>query len=121
RELRAPPFSLSPDALQWLMRQPFPGNVRELENLLHRAAVLAEGSRLEIHDFMEPSINFATSAQAETPPNAAFALDGKLDALQRQEIEQALSAQRWNRSAAARQLGLTPRALRYRLSKLGIA
>jgi two-component system response regulator PilR (NtrC family) len=112
RELHAAPFTLSPSALHLLERHAFPGNVRELENLLHRACVLAEGSRLETRDFPELS--------APAIPLHPTTLDAKLDSLARHEIEHALATQRWNRSAAARQLGLTPRSLRYRLHKLGM-
>jgi two-component system response regulator PilR (NtrC family) len=119
-ELRSAPFVLSAAALERLAAHPFFGNVRELDNLLQRACALAEGPRLELGDFVE-SLQNTMAEPSLTPPLAqAPPLNWQLDELARHEIEHALAAQRWNRSAAARQLGLTPRALRYRLHKLGM-
>jgi two-component system response regulator PilR (NtrC family) len=116
RELRTAPFALSPAARHLLDSHAFPGNVRELENLLQRACVLADGPELQARDFAE----LVRSAVVPGPVAASATLDTRLGNLARHEIEQALTAQHWNRSAAARQLGLTPRALRYRLRKLGM-
>jgi two-component system response regulator PilR (NtrC family) len=130
--------TLTEAALARLAAHSFPGNVRELENLLERAVALSEGGRIDVAD-LEPGAAGATGAEAgagETPRTPApvaqrepeladtlpgdAPLDAALGALERQRILEALEQTRWNRTAAARLLGITLRALRYRLEKLGI-
>ncbi len=105
---------LSPDALALLARHDFPGNVRELENMLERALTLCEGKRIETGDFHLP--------QSAPPGSAAEerGLGNYMDEVERQKILEALEATRWNRTQAAKRLGISFRALRYRLEKLGI-
>jgi len=127
-------------ALACLAHHPFPGNVRELENLLERAVALSEGGRIDVADLEldaapapevatgDPDLTVTEPGDRPPPwpggslprtPDAA-PLDAALGALERQRILAALEQTRWNRTAAARLLGLTLRALRYRLEKLGI-
>ncbi len=109
---RAPP-SLAADALAALQRHSFPGNVRELENLLERAMTLGEGPELAAADL-----------QLRKPPAPAGSDDtplaGQLQDLERQSILGALEQTRGNRTAAAEVLGMTFRQLRYRIKKLGL-
>ncbi len=105
---------LSPDALQALQRHPFPGNVRELENILERAITLCEGDQLSARDLQLPEVNTEPTGRTSKP------LGDMLGDIERQAIIKALEETRWNRTAAARKLGMSLRSLRYRLSKLGL-
>jgi two-component system, NtrC family, response regulator PilR len=131
REHRRPPH-LTADALHWLAQQPFEGNVRALENLLERAIALTDGDLLGISaltDFpdtgsytppVEPggahpgTAPVVKSTWGAAPPSSA------LEAEEQRQVLTALETTRWNRSEAARRLGLSLRQLRYRLSKWGV-
>ncbi len=104
-------------AMQRLRRYAYPGNVRELENILERASALCEAGCITTADLMLPA---DTPASDPAEPHGDIPLEDYLADIERQRILTALEATRWNRTAAARQLGLSFRALRYRLAKLGI-
>jgi two-component system response regulator PilR (NtrC family) len=115
-----PAVRLSDDALQALKAYAFPGNVRELENVLERALALCSGEAIGADDLLlDPSdIGEASHAAPETP--GAAPLQDYLDRVERHVIEEALEKTGGNRTAAARALGVTFRSLRYRLERLGI-
>ncbi|MBN2362449.1 MAG: sigma-54-dependent Fis family transcriptional regulator [Deltaproteobacteria bacterium] len=110
--------SIDPELLGALQRYLFPGNVRQLENWIERAVVLAAGPVLTAEDFppalFEPAV-------ATPPPASASAGSGDLEtqvaALEIQMIRSALGRHSGNKSAAARDLGLTERAIRYKIAK----
>ncbi|WP_236175525.1 sigma-54-dependent transcriptional regulator [Pseudomonas pseudonitroreducens] len=111
--------TVSADALEKLKSYRFPGNVRELENMLERAYTLCENDIIQPHDLR--------LAEASAPDNGGEAslaqidnLEDYLEDIERKLIMQALEETRWNRTAAAQRLGLTFRSMRYRLKKLGI-
>ncbi len=114
----APP-RLSAPALAALQDYHFPGNVRELENIIERAATLCEGKVIDVADL---ALKEATTAPDEIPIDGPGHgdLEQVLEQQERQIIRRALEKHRWNRTATARELGLTLRQLRYRLDKLGI-
>ncbi len=112
-------FRISTAALSLLETYDFPGNVRELDNLLQCACALAESPELQACDFAS-LLPREREVIAVEESSLRISLPHKLSSLAQQEILQALHHCRWNRTAAARQLGLTPRALRYRLQKLGL-
>lgn len=110
------PPKLSDAALKALGFYAFPGNVRELENILERAMALRSGEQIEIDDLqLEPEevAGGALGRGSET-------LDDYLNRLERQAILEALQKTEGNRTAAARLLGVTFRSMRYRLERLGI-
>ncbi len=138
---RATP-ELASDALQALEAYPFPGNVRELENILERALALADGQRIHAADLRLPAVPNAQPAAVaaaftganqpaggpapvdprNTNPRdtASTALPSYIEEIERAAIQQALQESRYNKTKAAAALGITFRALRYKLKKLGI-
>lgn len=108
--------ALSSDALKALQQYNFPGNVRELENILERAFTLCASGIIQTADLQlpitKPLPNISTATQAP--------LENYLDTLEKEAIVNALEKTRWNKTAAAKALGITFRALRYRLTKLGL-
>ena len=130
----APPPYLSDEALASLGQQAFPGNVRELENLLHRAVTMAESDRIETDDLGLDEAAAGDSAWQALEPLAAGLTDvpavadvalpadlvAYLDGLERHVIVRALERHRFNRTAAGAALGLSLRQMRYRMARLGI-
>ncbi len=107
---------LEQDACMALLNYPFPGNVRELENMLERAVTLCASGRIG-----EGDLNLKPAADDTIAPvPTAGNLGSRVEDVQRQAIIQALSKTRYNKTAAAKLLGLSLRQLRYRIEKLGI-
>ena len=131
---------LTPAALARLARHDFPGNVRELENLLHRVVALSGGGRVDVDDLGLPGGGVpappavppvaAPAAAAGTGPAGPVGPTGEpplpadlmahLDEVEREVLVRALALHRGNRTAAAAAIGLTLRQMRYRMSRLGV-
>ncbi|MES9850871.1 MAG: sigma-54 dependent transcriptional regulator [Candidatus Thiodiazotropha sp. L084R] len=116
RESGSKKSKLSSSALKKLKGYNFPGNIRELENILERSVTLLEGSNLEEDDLHLPT-NQKSNRSEEVSKRP---LGDKMEQVEREAIIEALEKTRWNRTAAAKKLGMTLRSLRYRLEKFGI-
>ena len=111
--------TLSPAALTALKQYDFPGNVRELENILERAIALCDGAVIETDDLNLPMNTTRICAEADFDPTQ-ISLENYLEKIEKQAISNALEKSRWNKTAAAKQLGMSFRSFRYRLKKLDI-
>jgi len=142
-----PPPRVSEEALAHLRSHDFPGNVRELENMLHRALALSSsesigveelgaqtwpapvGEAMEVQPSSPPTVDqpdeVPVAAAPAVPPSPAAealpaSLEAYLDSVERAILEQALARHRFNRTAAGASLGLSLRQMRYRMARLGI-
>ncbi|OWL88991.1 sigma-54-dependent transcriptional regulator [Halopseudomonas aestusnigri] len=116
---KRPAPAVTEAGMERLLNYRFPGNVRELENALERAFTLCEGQQIDANDLWLSAC--PSAAQDDTPDFSQIDhLEDYLDNIERQAITQALEETRWNKTAAAKRLGLTFRSLRYRLKKLGL-
>jgi DNA-binding NtrC family response regulator len=118
KELGTPAREISPAAMERLIAHPWPGNVRELENTIERSLVLASGNVLQPADIrLEPPRSTAAVPSQQMP----LLPEGEtLEHWEQMMIREALRRANGNKSQAARMLGLTRNALRYRLSQMGM-
>jgi two-component system response regulator PilR (NtrC family) len=122
RRMKIDPPRIDPAALMALQSHAFPGNVRELENVLERALTLCVGGiitedNIRLRAAARPDVGFAPPP---VPASGGGALGEQLEDIERDAIVKALEKTRYNKTAAAKLLGMSFRALRYRIKKLGI-
>ncbi len=117
-----PHLRISKSALQAMQAYRFPGNVRELENILERAMTLCDGNTIQVDDLHLPGSNpdFTDTVVIDKAAGLEQGLDPALNNQEREAIIKALEQTRYNKTAAAKLLGISFRALRYRIKKLGI-
>jgi two-component system, NtrC family, response regulator PilR len=109
--------AISDEAMQLLASHDYPGNVRELENVIERALTLCDGGVIRPQDV---ELRGPPTYEETVPPHRPGTLPQTLEDMERASIRKALEDARYNKTAAARALGISFRALRYRIKKLGI-
>jgi len=144
-EYQVPKPKVSPEAMTSLLGYQFPGNVRELQNILERAITLCEGDTITVDDLNITSetatvvvqeiakterfddateeiseTELSETSTAQNLPEDAESLESYMEDVEKSAIVRALESTRWNKTAAAKKLGITFRALRYKLKKLGL-
>jgi two-component system, NtrC family, response regulator PilR len=124
RRSNSDPPQLAPEAIEMLQSYAFPGNVRELENVLERALTLCGDGLITSEHIKVRGTPRPPNAEMQPPTTAVVEGDGalgdKLEDMEREAIIKALEKTRYNKTAAAKLLGMSFRALRYRVKKLGI-
>lgn len=118
-------ISIEQAALAKLSDYNYPGNIRELENILERAAALCENAQIKVADVELPTQIVQPSEQEDSPTDSSISfsqdqLEDYLENKEKQAIVAALEKTRWNKTAAAKLLGISFRQLRYRLKKLNL-
>lgn len=114
------PARLAGDAAALLQSHGFPGNVRELENILERATTLAEGEVIHAADIHLQSPAEQDEHEPATAPAPGQPLGKHIEEVEKEAIKKALEQARYNKTAAAKLLGMSFRQLRYRIKKLGL-
>lgn len=110
--------TISREAFDAMMKYDFPGNVRELENLMERAVILCRGSQITLDDL--PQHIFLSNGSIPEDSDTVQGLEQQVESLERRAIVAALRKAGGNQSKAARQLQITERKLRYKIQKYGI-
>jgi two-component system response regulator PilR (NtrC family) len=118
RRMKIAPPVIARDALGALISYAFPGNVRELENILERAITMSTGGEIRVEDIQLRPSSLGSHSMADGPSGGP--LGDHLEEVERDAILKALEQTRYNKTAAAKMLGMSFRALRYRIKKLGI-
>ncbi|MEQ8459784.1 MAG: sigma-54 dependent transcriptional regulator [Sandaracinaceae bacterium] len=113
-------LELAAEAAHWLVRQPYPGNVRELENVIERAVTLGREPEVVLDDLPVERSSDVGAAPARPQVSPGFDLDGYLGSVESELILEALEKADGVRTEAAKLLGLTFRSFRYRLQKYGL-
>jgi len=108
-------LSFSPRALDALVKYDWPGNVREMENLVERLSIMVEDERIDLGD-IPPYFFSAGKPVAQLPADG----QGSLKDMEKREVIGALERHNWVQSRAARELGLTLRQMGYRIKKFGL-
>ena len=122
-EADLPILQLSEEALDALKQHHFPGNIRELENTLERAFTLCQSTTITTEDLQLPTMiqqPRETSHNANPPENMQGSIDEHLASIEKELLLNALEQNRWNKTAAAKTLGISFRQMRYKLQKLGL-
>ncbi len=120
KEWQTDVVKLSNTAIKSLQAYSFPGNVRELENILERAMTLFEGNTISVDDLQLPESSPLKNSSQQDISLINLSLDPALLNTEKKAIIKALEQTKYNKTAAAKVLGITFRALRYRIKKLGI-
>ena len=117
RKYTWPNLSLTPAAVEALVACPWPGNVRQLQNVLARAAILSSGRPIGVDDLQ---IEYASPAASEPGPSNSLSLKDIVAETERRAVQHALDQSQWNRTTAARLLGISRRNLFDKIRQYGL-
>ena len=123
KEMGRPSCRLKKDAMTALTQYDFPGNVRELENILERTLALCSDEKIGRHELQlipKESLQNTADDTTQATSNQGLPLQDYLDRLEKESIVNALEQSKYNRTAAAKTLGITVRSMRYRMERLGL-
>src|SRR5579862_7726974 len=128
REFRKPALALTEDARERLLTYPWPGNVRELQNAIERAAILANGSDIDVAGLQLPSARPTAEQLPEHMVEDEFLWEGPLEEVsqralahvERFKIQNALRETKWNKTRAAEKLGVSYKTLLHKIRNLGL-
>ena len=112
--------SISDEAIDNLIKYDFPGNIRELENILERAITMCDGNIINASDIAMVGNSCVNEQKGNNYNSENMGLENYLVDIEKQAILDALNKTKWNKTAAAKLLGISFRALRYKLEKLGL-
>jgi DNA-binding NtrC family response regulator len=118
--LQGKKLQIAPDALRWIASQRYPGNVRELENVIERAVTLTLGPMIGLDDLPDARPTATEKLVASPELFDGFVIDEWLGELEKATLVRALAATGGNQKATARKVGTTFHSLRYRLRKYGL-
>jgi two-component system, NtrC family, response regulator PilR len=114
-------LSIAPEAMRWIASQRYPGNVRELENVIERAVTLSLGPQITLDDLPDTGAKGAGGGLTASPDiSPGFSIDDWLGELEKATLVRALQVSGGNQKATAKALGTTFHSLRYRLRKYGL-
>ncbi len=119
RKYRWPQLALAPEAVEYLRARPWPGNVREMQNVLARAAILVRG-RLILANDLRPTTPSTVASPAESSHDHPMSLKDLVAETERRAIQHALEQTGWNRTQAARLLGISRRQLFDKIQQYGL-
>jgi len=119
RKYHWPQLALAPEAMNYLRNQPWPGNVRQLQNVLARAAILVRGRLILVED-LHPNPPSRSAAPADASPDHPMSLKDLVAETERRAIQHALEQTNWNRTQAARLLGISRRQLFDKIQQYGL-
>ena len=118
QKYRWPQLALAPDAVEYLCGQPWPGNIREIQNVLARAAILVRGRTISADD-LRPSLASTAAVRVDTSHEQPMLLKDLLAETEQRAIQHALEQTHWNRTQAARLLGISRRQLFDKIQQYG--
>jgi two-component system, NtrC family, response regulator PilR len=119
-QYKSNPKTFSDDAMEHLMRHDYPGNIRELENIIERSYTLCSGETIECTDIIIPGRVQEEPLEDNTYQPGNVPLDDHLAEIERQALMQALEKAGGNKTVAAQTLGMSFRSIRYKLKKYGL-
>jgi DNA-binding NtrC family response regulator len=110
----------SPSVMALFNKYRWPGNIRELENVIERSVVLAEQDEIQLSDIPAEMIEEASASKTPSAPDASLKLPEQIDHMELEILKKTLEENHWNQTKTARILGLKRSSLQYKMKKYGL-
>ncbi len=120
RENGLPEKSIDDKAIDYLVKQPWPGNIRELENVIERAVAVSEGDKILIEDVRGSTYRFSVPAAGDADTASKGSMESAVADFERKLLLRALEENDWKQNKTAEKLGISERSIWYKIKKLGI-